>query len=115
MQLQRSEGMHSAAIARVLLAMSGHTLSINIVNHLVNNAKAIETVVLDGSRSDFDMAVKRGGYMLQMHADELVTQAYPDVCAMSPEVLKVRSHTHHYLFRFSRLVRSSPRACWWTI
>ncbi|KAI5893987.1 uncharacterized protein SCHCODRAFT_02576434 [Schizophyllum commune H4-8] len=91
MKLQRSEGTAQAAIARVLLAMSGRTLSINIVHYLVSNAKALEAGMLGGTRSAYDLAVKRGGYLIQMHANDLVIKAYPDLCAMSPEILEVSS------------------------
>ncbi|KAL1723494.1 hypothetical protein EV715DRAFT_190655 [Schizophyllum commune] len=91
MKLQRSEGMHHASKAGVLLAMSGRTSPTNILRHLIDNAEELETDVLTGTRSDFKVAAKRGEYLLQMQADELVTNAYPDLCATLPEILEVAS------------------------
>ena len=90
MQLRREEGMQDASLAGVSLAMSSCTSPIDMVPHLLNNAKELETDVLCGSRSDFDVAAKRGKYLFQMQADELVTKAYPDLCATFPEILEVR-------------------------
>ncbi|KAI5828206.1 hypothetical protein K523DRAFT_307682 [Schizophyllum commune Tattone D] len=91
MQLRREEGMQDASLAGVILAMSSCTSPIDMVPHLLNNAKELETDVLCGSRSDFDVAAKRGKYLFQMQADELVTKAYPDLCATFPEILEVAS------------------------
>ncbi|KAI5887122.1 uncharacterized protein SCHCODRAFT_02516673 [Schizophyllum commune H4-8] len=81
MGLLRSATAHDTTTCYALAALATYPIQIDIVPQLVEIYKELEPITLTGSRNVFDMAQKRGGYLISVLAAELIYLDAGELCA----------------------------------
>ncbi|KAI5829247.1 hypothetical protein K523DRAFT_338066 [Schizophyllum commune Tattone D] len=84
MELLRCATAHDTTISYSLAALSTYPVQIDIIPQLVECYKELEPIVLSGSRHVFDMAQKRGAYLISVLAAELIYLEWGELCANGP-------------------------------